>query len=88
MLYYIRIGDFEGVDYSNGQDCVGDTTLESTHCICCLFYFYRKRNFQYERYICNGCYHCMQYEQANDDDWEESYLLLVAQNERLLAEKR
>ena len=65
MLYYIRIGDFEGADYSDGQDCVGDTTLESTRCICCLFYFYKKRNFQYEKYICNGCYHCMQYEKAN-----------------------
>ena len=32
MLYYVRIGDFEGVDYSDRQDCVGDTTLESTRC--------------------------------------------------------
>ena len=31
MLYYIKIADLEGVDYSEGQDCVGDTTLESTH---------------------------------------------------------
>ena len=30
MLYYIRIGDFEGVDYSNGQDCAGDTALVYT----------------------------------------------------------
>ena len=65
MPYYNKIGDFKGVDYSNGQDCVGDTKLESTQCISCLFYFYQKRNFQYERYICNGCYHCMQFEQAN-----------------------
>ena len=65
MLYYNKIGNFEGVDYSEGQDCVGDATLESTQCICCLFYFYRKRNFQYERYICNGCYQCMQYEKAD-----------------------
>ena len=39
--------------------------LRSIQCISCLFHFDCRLNFQYERYICNGCYHCMQYKRAN-----------------------
>ena len=65
MLYYVKISNFEGLDYSEGQDCTRDTKLESGQCSFCIFYFYHKLNFHYERYICNGCYHCLQYETAN-----------------------
>ena len=65
MLYYVKIGNFEGVDYPEGQDYAGKIELKSTQCICCLFYFYCRMNFQFERYICNVCFHCVQYEKAN-----------------------
>ena len=66
MLYYIRVNNFEELDHSKGQDCTEDTKLESGQRISCCFYFYHILNFHYERYICNGCYHCMQYEKANN----------------------
>ena len=50
---------------SEGHDCVGDIILTSGQCSSCLLYFYRKGNFHYERYICDGCYHCFQYEKVN-----------------------
>ena len=66
MLCYVKINNFEGLDHSEGQGCTRDTKLESGHCGSCLFYSYRKLNFHYERYICNGCYHCLQYEKTNN----------------------
>ena len=64
-LCYVKINDFEGFDHSEGQGCTRDTKLESEQCGSCLFYFYRKLHFHYDRYICNGCYHCLQYEKTN-----------------------
>ena len=66
MLHYVKINDFEGLDHSEGQGCTGYTKLESGQCSSCLFYFYRKLNFHYERYICNGCYHYLQCEKINN----------------------
>ena len=65
MLYYIKIGPYESFAYSEGQDYAGRVELRSIQCICCLFHFNRRVNFHYERNICNGCYHCMQYEEAS-----------------------
>ena len=65
MLYYVKVHESEGLDKSEGEDCVRDTKLNSGQCLSCLFYFYRKLNFNYEKNICNGCFHCMQYEKAN-----------------------
>ena len=65
MLYYVKIGPHEGVDYSEGQDCTGHVQLRSIQCIYCLFHFNGRVNFYYERNICNGCYHCMLYEEAS-----------------------
>ena len=65
MLYYVKVHESEGLDKSEGEDSVRDTKLNSGHCLSCLFYFYRKLNFNYEKNICNGCFHCMQYEKAN-----------------------
>ena len=64
-MYYIKNGPHEGLDYSEYQDYTRPVGLKSIQCICCLFHFACRINFQYERYICNGCYHCMQYEKAN-----------------------
>ena len=66
MLYYVKINDFEGLDHSEGQGCTRDTKFESGQCGSCLFYFYCKLNFHYERYIYNGCYHCLQYDKMNN----------------------
>ena len=65
MLYYVKVHESEGLDKSEGQDCVSDTKLNSGQGLFCLFYFYHKLNFNYERNICNGCFHCMQYKKAN-----------------------
>ena len=66
MLYYIKIDPFKGIDYSDRQDYAGNTRLKPIQCGSCLFHFYHNLNFQYERYICSGCYHCMQYEKASN----------------------
>ena len=65
MLYYVNIHKSEGLDTSEGQDCVRDTNLKSEQCTSCPYYFYRKLNFYYEKNIRNGCFHCMQYEKLN-----------------------
>ena len=63
MFYYVKINDFEGLDHSEGQGCTRDTKLESGQCDP---YFHRKLISHYERYICNGCYHCLQYKIMNN----------------------
>ena len=68
MLCYVKINDFEGLYYSEGQGCTSDTKLESGKCGSCIFYFYCELNFQYEIYICNGCYHCLQYKRRIIED--------------------
>ena len=64
MLYYIKIGPYEGIDYSESQDYIASVELKSIQSICCLFHFNCRLNFQYERYICNRCYRCLQYKKA------------------------
>ena len=56
---------FDRLDNLEGHDCVGDMKLASGQCSSCLFYFYIKKNFHYERYACDGCYHCFEYEKAS-----------------------
>ena len=65
MLFYIKIGPFEGVDYTKGKDYIDSSTLESRECSCCNFYFYHKMNFHYLDYVCNGCFQCQQHEKMN-----------------------
>ena len=57
--------EFDQLDNLEGHDCVGDMKLASGQCSSCLFYFYIKKNFHYERYVCDGCYHCFEYEKAS-----------------------
>ena len=66
MLYYVKINDFKGIEHSGRQGCTRDTKLEYGQCASCLFYVYRKVNFHDERYICNDCYHYLQYEKTNN----------------------
>ena len=65
MLYYVLIDNSEGIDESEGQDIVGTTDMKSKQCITCHFYYFCKRNFRYEKNVCDGCYHCVIYENEN-----------------------
>ena len=65
MLYYVLIDNSEGIDESEGLDVVGTTELNSKRCITCCFYYYCSKNFRYEKNVCDGCYHCIMYENEN-----------------------
>ena len=52
MLEYDRIDVSEGID-------VSDTTqnrLVSRECGLCDFWYFRDKNFNYQKYYCDGCY--------------------------------
>ena len=55
-LYYVTIHKSEGLDCSEGQDCVRNTTIKSSQCTFCQFYFYIRNNSRYEKTICDDCY--------------------------------
>ena len=65
MLYFNFIESLEGIDYSEGQDVVSSTKLKSKQCITCRYYYYVKKNFKYEKNVCDGCYQCIIYENDN-----------------------
>ena len=65
MFCYVLIDNSEGIDESEGQDIVGTTDLKSKQCITCRFYYFCRRNFRYEKNVCDGCYHCVIYENEN-----------------------
>ena len=65
MLFYNIITDKEGKDNSDGEDSVRDTKLKSNQCITCRYYYYNSKNFNNNKHICNGCYHCVVYENEN-----------------------
>ena len=57
MLYYNKITYSEGIDKSEGQDCIGIKNVKSRQCYHCLYYFYITENFKYEIHFCDHC-HC------------------------------
>ena len=65
MLYYVLIDNSGGIDDSEGQDIVGTTDLKSKQCITCPFYYFSARNSRYGKNVCDGCYHCVMYENEN-----------------------
>ena len=65
MLFYNIITNKEGKDDSEGNDCVRDTKLNSNQCITCRYYYYTSKNFNNKKQICDGCYHCIVYENEN-----------------------
>ena len=65
MLYFDEINVSEGIDFSEGQDVVSSTELISKQCITCRFYYYITKNFKYEKNVCDGCNHCILYENEN-----------------------
>ena len=65
MLYYVLIEKSEGIDNSVGQDIVRSTKLLSKQCNTCHFYYYIRINFKYEKENCDGCHHCIIYQNEN-----------------------
>ena len=65
MLYYVAIQKSEGLDYSEGQDCVRNTALKSRQSTSCQFYFYSRNNYRYEKTICDACFQGINYEKKN-----------------------
>ena len=65
MLYYVAIDKSEGLDCSEGQDCVRNTALKSRQCTSCRFYFYIRNNYRYEKTVCDGCFQGIDYEKKN-----------------------
>ena len=65
MLFYNIITDKEGKDDSEGDDCVRDSTLISKQCITCRYFYYTSKNFNNKEHVCDGCYHCIIYENEN-----------------------
>ena len=62
MLYYVLIEKSEGIDESDGQDVVRSIKVLSKQCNTCHFYYYIRMNFKYDKYNCDGCYHCNIYQ--------------------------
>ena len=56
--------EFDGSDNSEGRDCVGDMKLTSGN-VALVFSIFTVKKFYYERYLCDGCYHCFQYEKTS-----------------------
>ena len=52
MLEYDRIDNSEGID-------IGKTN-KSTECDICHYWYFLDKNFNYEKYLCNGCHDLMQ----------------------------
>ena len=65
MLLYDFIDNSDGIDYSEGQDIVSSTEIISKQCISCRFYYYVTKNFKYDKNVCDGCFHCIIYENEN-----------------------
>ena len=48
MLIYQRAGDSEGIDF--------DKTDKLKECMICHYWFFKDKNFNFEKRICNGCH--------------------------------
>ena len=62
MVYYVAIHKSEGLDWSEGQDCVRNIALESRQFTSCRFYFGIRNNYRYEKTVCDGCFQGIDYE--------------------------
>ena len=52
MLEYDRIDISEGIDI--------DKTSKSKECDICHYWYFLDKNFNYEKYLCNGCHDLIQ----------------------------
>ena len=65
MLYYNTITHSEGIDKSEGQDCIGIKNVKSRQCYRCFYYFYITENFKYEICFCDHCHRSVLREKAS-----------------------
>ena len=65
MLFYNLITDAEGRDNSEGCEVYFDKEKLSKQCITCRFYYFMSKNFNNKNNICDGCFHCVVYENEN-----------------------
>ena len=65
MLFYNLITDNEGRDNSEGNDAYFNKELLSKQCITCRFFYYISKNYKNKNNICDGCFHCVKYENEN-----------------------
>ena len=65
MLFYNLISDNEGKDNSEGNDAYFNKELLSKQCITCRFFYYLSKNYRNKDNICDGCFHCITYENEN-----------------------
>ena len=65
MLFYNLITDTEGRDNSEGCEVYFDKEKLSKQCITCRFYYFMSKNFKNRDNICDGCFHCVVYENEN-----------------------
>ena len=65
MLFYNLITNQEGKDNSEGNDAYFNKELLSKQCITCRFYYYISKNYKNKENICDGCFHCITYENEN-----------------------
>ena len=65
MLFYNLITDNEGRDNSEGNDAYFNKELLSKQCITCRFFYYISKNYKNKDNICDGCFHCIKYENEN-----------------------
>ena len=65
MLFYNLITDNEGKDNSEGNDAYFNKELLSKQCITCRFFYYISKNYRNKDNICDGCFHCITYENEN-----------------------
>ena len=66
MLEYDRIDISEGIDM--------DKTNKLRECDICHYWYFLDKNFNYEKYLCNGCHDLMQ-KAMNFIDFIDLYLL-------------
>ena len=66
MLFYNLINDKEGKDNSEGVDVYYNKELISKQCITCRYFYFLSKNFNNKENVCDGCFHCIVYENEND----------------------
>ena len=66
--------EYDGIDISEGIDM--DKTNKSRECDICHYWYFLLKNFNYEKYLCNGCHYLMQ-KAMNFND-----VVIVSINER------
>ena len=67
MLFYDKITESEGLDASEGTDVIRAGVVSFKRCDFCDFYFFKRRNFNYQPHVCNGCHDAFLHAQSLSD---------------------